>query len=54
MTYKEEAQQLREALVDLVYMVKMFTDPDEPQDEWIDGVYKTLDQADDVLKRTKS
>jgi hypothetical protein len=53
MTYKEEAHQLREALVNLVMMVSNYIDPDEPNEEWIDGVHKTLGEANNILRKTK-
>jgi len=54
MTYKEEAKQLREALVNLVRVGEMCADPDEPFGEWIDGLVQALDEAQYLLRRTKS
>jgi hypothetical protein len=53
MTYKEEAKQLREALVNLVYVGEKCADPDEPFNEWVDGLVRALDEAQDLLRRTK-
>jgi hypothetical protein len=52
MTYKEEAKQLREALVNLVRVGKMCADPDEPFNEWVDGLIQALDEAQYILRRT--
>jgi hypothetical protein len=54
MTYKEEAQQLREALVNLVRVGELCVDPDEPFDEWVGGLEQALDEAQDLLRRTRS
>ena len=54
MTYKEEAKQLREALVNLVRVGEYCVDPDEPFNEWVEGLVQALDEAQDLLRRTKS
>jgi hypothetical protein len=41
--------ELKEALKELVMAVNYYLDPDEPQDEWIDGVYRALDKANKLI-----
>lgn len=53
MTYKEEAMQLKEALENLVRMGEVCIDPDEPFYEWVDGLVQALDEAKDLLRKTK-
>ena len=50
--YKQEAIDLREALVNLVRVGEYCVDPDEPFNEWVSGLEQALDEAKDLLWRT--
>lgn len=45
-------EQMRIVLTELVLYVSNYLDIDEPQEEWIDAVWSSLDKAKQILKET--